>query len=432
MNDQIPESKLRRSLAGGAAAAKMGGGVLQYYAQKPFLSQKSKERAKQKLDEKNARVIFKFLTLLKGTALKIAQFLSLELELFPPAIQRELQKSYNQMPPINRVMARKAVSNALGQPPQKIFKTFDLTAFAAASLGQVHKAITPDGKVLAVKLQYPGIQRTIKNDLQLLRGLLKPLKDFEYLAPAIDEIEERLLEEIDYSQEARNTMFFAENLNLEGVNIPTLWQPGCSGTTLSATYMEGLPLNEWIKTNPSQEARDQVAQTLNDIFIRGLYGLHCIHADPNPGNFIIRDDLSIGLVDFGCLKNFDQEFVQLYSRLPGIIIRGDKQEYFELLRAMKFTRPGFDKEAEEDLFKAAYGFGEWLGKLYTSEKYDFSDSEDFLAAGKVHMQAMYKHRGKVSVNPEIIFLNRTRYGLLRMFEQMGARVKVRNPHEWDA
>jgi predicted unusual protein kinase regulating ubiquinone biosynthesis (AarF/ABC1/UbiB family) len=432
MNDRIPESKLKRSIAGGAAAAKVGGGVLQYYAQKPFLSKDKKERAKQKLDEKSAQIIFKCLTLLKGTALKIAQLLSLELEMFPPAVQRELEKSYNQMPPINRVLARKAMQNALGEPPQQVFKKFDLTAFAAASLGQVHKATTRDGEELAVKLQYPGIQRTIKNDLQLMRGLLKPLPDYEVIQPAIAEIEERLLEETDYEQEARNTEYFAQNLNMEGVNIPEIWRDGCTSTTICETFMPGLPLNEWIKTDPTQDERDQVAQLLNDIFLRGLYGLNCIHADPNPGNFIVGDDLTVSLVDFGCLKRFDAEFVAAYSKMPRIIIKGEKEEYFQLLREMKFTRPGFDKEAEEDLFKAAYGFGEWLGKLYQNERYDFSQSDDFITAGKAHMQAMYKHRGKVAVNPQIIFLNRTRYGLLKMFQQMGARVNVRNSYEWDA
>ena len=118
--------------------------------------------------------------------------------------------------------------------------------------------------------------------------------------------------------------------------------------------------------------------------------------------------------------------------MPGIIARGDKQEYFEILHDLKFTQGGLDQEAEDDLFKAAYRFGQWLNKVYASERYDFSQGQDFAAAGKEHMQAMYKHRGKIAVNPQIVFLNRTRYGLIRLFEQMKARVHVRNPYEWDA
>lgn len=432
MNDRIPESKLSRSLAGGRAAAKVGGGVLQYYATKPFRSAKGRQAAKARLDEKSAQVIFACLSLLKGTALKVAQLLSMELELFPEAIQRELQKSYNQVPPLNRVLARKAVQNALGEPPEKIFESFDLTAFAAASLGQVHQARTADGRNLAVKIQYPGIQKTIKNDLQILRGLLRPLSDYDTMTPAINEIEERLLEEIDYTQEARNMVFFAQNLNLPDVAIPEIWDHGCSGTILSATYMDGLPLNHWLKTSPAQEKRDQVAQCLQQIFLRGLYELRCIHADPNPGNFIIHDDMSLGLVDFGCMRKFDKEFVHLYRKMPGIIVRGEQDEYFDTLRKLKFIEPGLDKEIEDDIFEAAYGFGQWLGKIYSTEKFDFAKDTDFIQMGKEHMHAMYKHRGHISVNPQIIFLNRTRYGLLRIFQQMGARVKMRNSYEWDA
>lgn len=432
MSDQIPESKLRRSLTGGKAAAKVGGSMLQYYATKPFRSQKGRKEAKERLDERNAQVIFACLSMLKGTALKVAQLLSMELELFPEAIQRELQKSYNQVPPINRALARKAVQNALGAPPEKVFKHFELTAFAAASLGQVHEAQAPDGRRLAVKLQYPGIQGTIKNDLQLLRGLLRPLSDYETIAPAIDEIEERLLEEIDYTKELSNMVSFSEKLDMPGVSIPEPWQPGCSGTILSATYMEGLPLNHWLKTGPSQEQRDQVAQCLNDIFLRGLYNLHCIHADPNPGNFIIREDASLGLIDFGCMKYFDDDFVRLYRKMPGIIIRGQKEEYFETLRELKFVQPGLTKEIEDDIFKAAYGFGQWLGNIYTVDKFDFAQDANFILLGREQMHAMYRQRAHISVNPQIIFLNRTRYGLLRIFQQIGARVRMRNPYEWDA
>ena len=432
MSGRIPESKLGRGLAGGRAAAKVGGEVLQYYATKPFRSPKSRERAQNKLDEKTAQAIFGCLSLLRGTALKVAQMLSLELELLPPALQRELQKSYNQVPPINRALARKAVTNALGRPPEEVFQSFEPTAFAAASLGQVHQAAGPGGRKLAVKLQYPGIQKTIKSDLQLLRGVLRPLHEYETAAPVINEIEQRLLEEIDYVQERDNMVYFKEHLDLEGVVIPRPWRPGSSNTILSATFIEGLPLNQWLKTNPGQEERDWVAQRLNDIFLYGLYELHRIHADPNPGNFIIADDLTVGLVDFGCVKKFQDRFVRLYSKLPGIIVQGDQNEYFEILRALEIIQPGLDRQIQDEIFEAMHGFGQWLAKMYTTEQYDFRADKDFMIEGKVRMQAMYKYRGHMSVNPQAIFLNRTRYGLMRIFQQMGARVKMRSPYEWDA
>lgn len=432
MGKRIPQSKLGRGLAGGRAAAKVGGEVLQYFATKPFRSPRGCESAQKRLDEKTAQAIFGCLSLLRGTALKVAQTLSLEMELFPPAIQRELQKSYNQVPPLNRVLARKAVANSLGQPPEEVFESFEPTAFAAASLGQVHQARSPEGRKLAVKLQYPGIQKTIQSDLQILRGVLRPLSEYKTAAPVIKEIEERLWEEIDYVQELNNMVYFSEHLDMEGVVIPRPWQPGSGATILSASYIEGLPLNLWLKTNPKQEERDLVAQRLNDIFLHGLYELHRIHADPNPGNFIIADDLTVGLVDFGCVKKFQNRFVRLYSKLPSTIVQGDREDYFEILRALEIIQPGLDKGVEDEIFRAVYGFGQWLAKMYTTEVFDFSSDKELMIQGKAQMQAMYKHRGYMSVNPQAIFLNRTRYGLLRIFQQMGARVRVRSPYEWDA
>jgi predicted unusual protein kinase regulating ubiquinone biosynthesis (AarF/ABC1/UbiB family) len=431
MSRTIPGSKLSRGLAGGKAAAKVGGDMLQYYAARPFLSPKGRERALKRLDDKTARTIFNCLSMLKGTALKVAQVLSLELELLPPAVARELQKSYNQVPPINRVLARKAITSSLGNPPEKVFKHFNGAAFAAASLGQVHEAMSPDGKKLAVKLQYPGIKKTIKSDLQLLRGALRSVSEYKIVKPAIEEIEERLLEEVDYINEANNMAFFNEHLNLEGVNVPRPWRPGSSKTVLSASYMEGLPLNLWLKTGPGQQDIDLVAKRLNDIFLHGLYELNCIHADPNPGNFIIAEDMSVGLIDFGCVKKLQPGLVKLYRRFPDILINGDKQEYFDMLEALEIIRPGLDEKTADDIYNQAYDFGQWLAQIYTAKVFDFGAAGEFMVVGKKRMQAMYKYRRHLAVNPQIIYLDRTRYGFLRVFQKMGARVNMRNSYEWD-
>jgi hypothetical protein len=117
--------------------------------------------------------------------------------------------------------------------------------------------------------------------------------------------------------------------------------------------------------------------------------------------------------------------------LPGIIVHGDQKEYFKILHALEIIQPGLDEKIQDEIFKAIYGFGQWLAKMYTTEIFDFRVDQEFMTEGKLAMQAMYKYRGHMSVNPQAIFLNRTRYGLMRIFQQMGARVKVRSPYEWD-
>jgi len=431
MHDQIPNGKLRRTLIGGKTAAKVGGGVIKYLAKKPFLSQQAKQEARKNLDDSSAKAIFLCLSMLKGTALKVAQLLSLELELFPDAVRKELEKSYSQVPPMNRVLARKTAINALKQRPEEVFSSFSPTAFAAASLGQVHEATSPDGLRLAVKLQYPGIRRTIEDDMQLIKGVIRPLPDYRLIAPIMTEIETRLKEEIDYRQEAEYMVFFREKLDIPGVIVPQLWEAGSGSTVLSSTLLQGQPLNQWLATKPSGEERDVVAKRLNAIFIESLYTLNCIHADPNPGNFLVDDDLNVGLVDFGCVKSFAPEFVESYRQLPQTIIRGDRQMYFDMLKDMRFTKDNLPPKVEEKIFETAYAFGEWLGQLYEVEEFDFEKNPGFIAEGKEMSQKLFKHRKYFNSNPEFVFLDRTRYGLLRIFEQLKCRIRIRNPHEWD-
>ncbi len=220
MAQEIPKGKWQRGLSGGKTAARMSRKALKYLARKPFLTEEKRQAEKKAMNRENAVLLFEGLSLLRGTALKIAQLLSMEMDIFPPEITKELQKSYHQVPPINRALVRKTIQNGLGKPPEQIFATFESTAFAAASLGQVHRAATQDGAELAVKIQYPGIRETIQNDVQLIKTALRPLPEYRMIVPAILEIETRLLEETDYTRELDNLTFFKERLCMDRVIVP--------------------------------------------------------------------------------------------------------------------------------------------------------------------------------------------------------------------
>ena len=430
MAETIPKSKWKRGLSGGKTAAGMGRKTLKYLARKPFLTEEKRREEKKALNRENAALLFEGLTFLKGTALKIAQLLSMEMDIFPPEITKELQKSYHKVPPINRALARRTVQNALGKSPELIFESFESTAFAAASLGQVHRAVTRDGAGLAVKIQYPGIGESIKNDVQLLRAALRPLPDYRTILPAILEIETRLMEETQYRRELENMAFFKAHLAMDRILVPTPYKDFSADTVLSGEYISGTTLSEWLKTEPDREALNRVAQTLHDLFISGLYRLHCIHADPNPGNFIVHGDTKIGLVDFGCVKRFDPEFVTLYGELPQAALHGERADYIRLLKALKIAGPTVTPTVEDSMFKVFHEIGQWLGRLYRDEYFDFRDNSDFIASGKKMMGHAFELRKHTDLNTNFIFLHRTRYGLLRLFERMGARVCFRNPFEY--
>lgn len=427
--DETPKGRLARGLVYGGTAARMGGTYLKYAARKPFVSDEGREEARRSMAEKSAETLFGGLCRLKGTALKIAQMLSLELDVFPPEIRRELEKSYTDVPPMNRALARKVLVNAYGERPETVFASFDSEAFAAASLGQVHRAVSHDGAQLALKMQYPTIRRTIGDDIRLLRGLLRPFAEYRSLDPAIKEIEARLLEETDYLFEAENIRFFTANLGMESVRVPRVFDQLCTDRVLCMSYMEGKTLNHWLADGPSQEAKDRVGRLLNDIFLKSFYQLECIHADPNPGNYIIANDITVGLVDFGCVKRFSSDFVRLYGRLPQIIMHGGKAAYFEALREMEVVTGELARETEEAIYECAYAFGKWLGRLFENEYFDFGRETGYIGEGKEIMRAMFRYRRHFVMNPDLVFLDRTRYGLLRLFERLQCRICLRNPYE---
>jgi len=427
---KIPKSKLQRSLSGGKTAARVGGKMLKFLAKRPFMDKDRRAQEKDRAFNESAEIVFKGLCLLKGTALKIAQALSMEMDVFPEHVRRELEKSYNQVPPMNRVLIRKAIENAFGRPVEDIFQAFDPSAFAAASLGQVHTAIAPAGEKLAVKVQYPGIADTIRSDVTLIKSLLYPLKEYELIRPVIDEIKARLLEEIEYENEAANVAFFRENLRLPGIWIPEVYASLSNRQVLSTALVEGQPLNQWLKKAPAPEAVNRVAQTLSDIFIESLYKLNTIHADPNPGNFIICPDGRLGLVDFGCVKKLDPDFVDLYRQLPRTAVAGQKDRHFELLRQLKVVKPGIDAETREQMYVTMYRAGRWIGRLFEVAAFDFKANPDFFAEGRKISYDLHKLRKHMDLNTNFVFLDRTRYGLLRLFESMGATVRIQNPYEW--
>ena len=430
MNADLPIGKIGRALTSGHTAAKIGGQMLSYYTKRPFLSPDKRQQAKQETTRKSAETLFRGLSLLRGTALKMAQQLSLETDLLPESACRELAKAYHQVPPINRALVRKVVGKALGSPPEKVFRRFDLTAFAAASLGQVHYAEGHDNQPLAVKIQYPGIARTIAGDVGLLRQLFRPLVQRDQLNPAIDELAARLSEEVDYLKEAEHVAFFAERLKLAGVRTPTIKPHLSSSTVLSTTMMPGRPMDIWLKDNPGQADRDRIAQTLHNLFLTGLYELNVIHADPNPGNFIIGEDLAVGVVDFGCVKRLKPDFVEAYRQLAVASAHHDNGAHFRQMITLDLL-PGHLSKAEMEAVKTASDdIGDWFGRLYTHDYFDFGVHSDFVADGKAILRRFHHLRRHFKMNPEFIFMDRTRYGLLRLFETMGARVKFRNAYEW--
>ena len=432
MNDKMPTGRLSRTLSSGKMAAKIGGNEMRYMMKRPFLSSEKQKTSRQELDRNNAKILFTGLSMLKGTALKAAQMLSFERELLPDAFHKELEKSYFQVPPINRALVRKIIKTGLGEAPEKAFSNFDSKAFAAASLGQVHRACSPQGDDLAVKIQYPDMKKTIDGDIRMLTAMVRPMADYDLIKAALDEIRDVLIAETDYCREAKNIEHFRAHLNLERVKIPRVYPDLSTGNILSMSYINGQILSQWLKTGPGQSQRNHVAQTLNDIFIRGFYELNMIHADPNPGNFLVLDNLELGLLDFGCVRNVRLEFTEQYRALIRLGGTRDRSAYQNLLESMNFIHKDLAPQHMEEVLTAFMDFGAWINKLFRREDFDFGSNPDFMSQGhRLGRQMQKMRRHMKGFPPEFVFLDRTRYGLIRIYEQMGVKIRLRNEYEYN-
>ena len=426
MNQKLPQTKLARAKVAGVAAIKVGGNELQHKVKRAFLSPASERQTKRELDEKNAMILFNAMTRLRGTALKLAQMIGMELDLLPASYQKELQKSFHQVPPLNKVLIRKVIMDQLGQPPEKLFEIFDTEAFAAASLGQVHQASLSNGTQLAVKVQYPGIGAAIDSDLAMVRSLVRKLRDAKIILQSLDEIEARLTEEVNYQIELKNTNWFREHVALEDINIPFVLEEFSAGRVLTTQYMRGSHLDEWLATNPSRQNRNEAAQKLYDFFVHCARDLQCLHADPNPGNYLFCDDGSLSVIDFGCVRHLSDHFMQAFPQLLLAYLGGDREALAQAYSDIGMPFDDLTPELHEKLFRP---FGAWVTEPFLEDSFDFGANKDYTQRG----QELMKHFSQTLDSPdyvaeEFIFFNRTTYGLCKIFERMGATVRLR--HHW--
>lgn len=366
-----------------------------------------------------ARVLLEALLELRGAALKVAQFVYLENDLLSPEASAELARASHRVPPMGPEFACHRVRSALG-PIESHFASFDSVPFAAASLGQVHAAATRDGVALAVKIQYPGIAQTVRSDLSLLRRTAGLLPQAPPHARVLDEIEVRLLQECDYRQEAAAQAWFGERLRVDGVTVPAL-RPALSNRHLiTSERMPGLHLDDWLRGAPPQAARDRAAQALFDVFVQSLRSLGRLHGDPHPGNVLFQPGGRVALLDFGCTRWLPPDVRHMIVRLLRAAVEGDDGTAHEVHREMGLAVALPSAEASLQPFR------EWVAVPLRAQRFDFGADSAFVAEGRRRFLRLWRDELLADLRPEFVLVNRTLYGLYRLFERMGARVRCQS------
>lgn len=427
MQSKIPTTKMARGGVVGKAILKIGVSTTKGAVKRAFISKEKKEESKKETHTEIAKVIIESLGTLKGISVKIAQQVALGLPFLPKEYLDEISKSFNSIPPINKALIRKIIKQELGDYPQNVYDSFESDSFGAASLGQVHLA-TINGEKLAVKVQYPGIAKSIDSDLGVLKFALTRFAKGGNIDHLMDEVTARLNEEVDYEIEAENTEFFYHNIKHDSIIIPKVEHEFSTKTVLTTSFLEGESFEKFLARNPSQEERNHYAQLIFDSFFMELYHMQMIHADPNPGNFIFMKERKLGLIDFGCVKKLDDEFIASFSKLHvALMDKVPDEEITEQYADLNMI----DRDTPEKMLEFYQEVIKPLDRIYIEifegDFYDFKENNDFSERGfNTIMEVQKKQITAVhNMNEDYIFVDRTLLGYYSMFEKMGAKIDTR-------
>lgn len=424
--DKIPTSRFQRAGKFINTGAKVGGNYIKYYGKRIL----SGEDDQDGLQRSNADDIYSALSNLKGGALKIAQMMSMDQGILPKQYTEKFAQAQYSAPPLSYPLVSKTFKQFFGKSPTELFDSFTKNAVAAASIGQVHQA-EKDGKKLAVKVQYPGVADAINSDLRIVKPLVGTLFNISSreLDHYLEEVKGRLIEETDYELELkRSEEISAACSHFENLIFPKYFPELSSTRVLTMEWLEGEHLDQFLQTNPSQEMRNKVGQGLWDFYQFQIHELKQLHADPHPGNFLIKEDGRIGVIDFGCVKVLGEDFYNAYFQLMEPGVSDDNAAFVSLLSELKFLLPT-DSEKEKAYFVEIYAeMHELLARPFFQEEFDFADKAYFeiifSQAERFSNDKILRKANAARGPRDAIYLNRTYFGLYTLLNQLGARVKT--------
>ncbi|MGY4383548.1 putative unusual protein kinase regulating ubiquinone biosynthesis (AarF/ABC1/UbiB family) [Pedobacter sp. UYP24] len=419
----IPVSKTLRSAKFVKTGIQIGGNYIKHYSKKLFNHALNRDE----LNEDNATDIYNSLSELKGSALKIAQMLSMDKNILPKSYVDKFSQSQYNAPPLSGPLIVRTFTKNFGKTPEQIYDKFNTKSNNAASIGQVHQAEL-GGKKLAVKIQYPGVGDSISSDLNLVKPFafrLLGMSETE-LNIYIKEVEERLLEETDYELEVKRSIEFSEACkDIPNVVFPKYY-PSLSGKRIiSMDWIDGMHLKEFLKTNPSQELRNKIGQALWDFYNFQQHELRAVHADPHPGNFLITADEKLGVIDFGCIKELPEDFYKPFFSLISSDVILDKAKTIDAFRKLGMIHKDDSKREVEFYYKSYLEMIKLFAMPYTSKTFNF-DNPDFF-------KELYNYGEKISKMPEFkqargvkhfIYVNRTNFGLYSILQDLKAVVNT--------
>jgi len=401
--------------------ASLAGSYLAYQLQRPFFDEERATGQRKALRLKQAKQVRQELQGLHGPIMKVGQALSMQTHFLGAELIEELSALQMQAPPMHPTLMRAQFKGAFGKSPEEVFRSFEPEPFAAASLGQVHWAVTKSGEDVAVKIQYPAMREAIESDFQALRAAGFAARLTGHLQESvIREVERGILEETDYHKEARNIEHFGKALApLDFIRVPKVHRELSSDQVLTMSRVPGLRLQDFLKTNPSQELRDRLGAGLTRLFFFQLFRVQALHADPHPGNYLFNNDGTIGLVDFGCVKYLKPEVVPCYAQFWSREWVHDSRVYAEIIRVIFGPKVSPNEPRVRRCMNGIRRFYDEFHPLAKPLKaLDLADSR-FMDCLTELAKILLKNK---FLSPEFVFLSRTESGMCNLLHILKARV----------
>ncbi|WP_406844354.1 ABC1 kinase family protein [Flavobacterium soyae] len=426
--DYIPTSKIERAGKLVQTGAKIGVNYIKHYAEKVV----NPDLTRDKLNENNAEDIYDGLKSLKGSALKVAQMLSMDKNFLPQAYVEKFSLSQFSVPPLSAPLVLKTFKTNFGKTPYEIFDEFNANSVNAASIGQVHLA-KKNNKKLAVKIQYPGVANSISSDLALVKPIA--IRMFNLQGKDSDkyfkEVEDKLIEETNYLLELKQSQEVVEACSkIENIIFPNYYPEFSSEKIITMDWMTGIHLSEFTAKNTDQEAADKIGQALWDFYMYQIHVLRKVHADPHPGNFLVNDQNQLIALDFGCMKQIPEEFYMPYFELINKNVITDEALFNKKLFELEILRPDDSPSEVEYFTEMFHDLLSLFTKPFQNETFDFADETFFNAIAELgkrfsedtNLKKMNGNRG----SKHFIYMNRTFFGLYNLMFDLKAKIVVEN------
>jgi predicted unusual protein kinase regulating ubiquinone biosynthesis (AarF/ABC1/UbiB family) len=421
----LPVGRWQRLRLLGTLQAKIATAYAFYWIRGWFQNEEHWQRVLREVHWRTALRLLDSMGYLRGAVMKVGQTLASFPDIVPREFVETLDRLYFDAPPMHWPLLREMVRNELGDAPENLFASFEKRAFAAASLGQVHRARLISGEEVAIKIQYPGIARTIRADFGNLFLCLLPVRlgiELEHAKNVLNDLRMRLEQETDYQAEAgylaRARPLFHDR---DGIVVPQVYPQHSTARVLTMARLEGIHLDQYLASNPPQEQRDEFARKIFRAWCRMNFAGRLLYADLHPGNFLFMDDGRLGVIDFGFMLAIDDELWTLFQRIARALATGRREDRIVAVKEWAWIT---DDPVDAERLRLYVEYTEWAWRsCYWEGPFDFGDEADFRRGIELSREIVMRRYSPG--RPCTGVLIRQDFGLRSLLYRLKARVDVR-------